>query len=473
MIGSLRLRLMVAVAAPMAVVAALDAWTTFRAAEDTARIVQERMLVGAARFIGEQVHLEEGVVQADIPPAALELFASPSRDHVFYRIASADHQTLAGYFDLAEPGQRLPGESVQFYDTALRDRQVHAVAFEQPVFSAPQKGPVLIQIGQTLDGRRALAREIWAASIGGHVALLLLGVVVLWFAMRLWLRPLLELRDQFARHAPGALVPLDASRTPDELQPLVKVVNEYVGRLDAHMSAHERFIADASHQLRTPLTVLNTQVSYALQARDGRASDMALAAIRQSVQHGIRLVNQLLTVDRVRARRPAALPEVDLVQTVAAVLDAHATHAQQRGIDLGLEGGDATLVVRADPVLLFEMISNLVDNAVRYTQHGGTVTAKVTSRGGETLVEVVDDGPGIPVEARELVFQRFHRLDNSRSDGSGLGLSIVRDVAGHCGAQVELDAPAQHRGLLARVRFPACHDVAGAGAPVLLASSSG
>lgn len=471
MIGSLRLRLVVAVAVPMAVVAALDAWTTYRAAEVTARIVQERMLVGAARFIGEQVRLEEGVVQAEIPPAALELFASPSRDLVFYRIASDDGQTLAGYFDLPQPAHRLGAESVQFYDTTLRNRQVHAVAFEQPVFSEPHKGPVLIQIGQTLDGRKALAREIWAASIGGHVAMLLLGMVVLWFAMRMWMQPLLELRDQLARRTPGTLAPLEAAGTPDELQPLVQVVNEYVGRLDAHMSAHERFIADASHQLRTPLTVLNTQVSYALQARDGRAAEMALAAIKQSVEHGIRLVNQLLTVDKVRARRPAALPEVDLVQTVAEVLEAHATLAQQRGIDLGLEGGDAALSVRADPVLLFEMISNLVDNAVRYTQPGGIVTATVASRGGEALVEVVDDGPGIPVEARELVFQRFHRLDNSRSDGSGLGLAIVRDVALHCGARVELDTPAQHPGLLARVRFPACHDAAPAAA--LEASSSG
>lgn len=456
MIGSLRLRLVAAVAVPMAAVAVFDAWSAFRAAEATARLVQERMLVGAARFIGEQVHLEEGVVQADVPPAALELFASPSRDHVFYRIASADHQTLAGYYDLAEPVRRLGAEQVQFYDTTLRDRQVHAVAFEQPVFSAPQKGPVLIQIGQTLDGRRALAREIWTASIGGHLAMLLLAVGVLWFSMRLWLRPLLDLRDQLARRAPGTLVPLDARGTPDELQPLVQVVNEYVARLDAHMSAHDRFIADASHQLRTPLTILNTQVSYAQQARtDGRATDQALQAIKQSVEHGIRLVNQLLTVARVRARRPSALLEVDLVHVVANVVEAHGTLAHQRGIDLGLDGGDAPLRVRADPVLLREMVSNLVDNAVRYGEPGGTVTATVASRGGEVLVEVVDDGPGIPVHARELVFQRFHRLDNSRSDGSGLGLSIVRDAALHCGAQVELDTPARQRGLLARLRFPA------------------
>ncbi|MGZ5846527.1 MAG: sensor histidine kinase [Ramlibacter sp.] len=456
MFSSLRVRLIVAVALPMALVAALDAWMALRSAQDTARIVQERMLVGAARFIGEQVHLEEGVVQADVPPAALELFASPSRDHVFYRIASADGQTLAGYFDLPSPRQ-LPGAdgAVRFYDTVLRDQPVHAVAFQQPVFAAPERGPVLIQIGQTLEGRNALAREIWAASIGGHVTMMVLGLLVLWFGIRIWLRPLLDLRDQLAAREPGALAPLDPVGVPDELGPLVDVVNEYVGRLDAHVSAQERFIADASHQLRTPLTILNTQVSFALQPHDGQARTQALRAIKQSVEHGVRLVNQLLAFDRVQARRKVELARVDLVRLVADVLESNMTLAQQRSIDLGYDGDDRAVWVQADPVLLFEMIGNLVNNALRYTQAGGVVTASVLARGGEAVVEVVDNGPGIPAEARERVFERFVRLDNSRSDGCGLGLSIVRDVARHCGARVELDTPAAHRGLVARVRFPA------------------
>jgi two-component system sensor histidine kinase TctE len=454
MFSSLRARLIVAVALPMALVGSLDAWLAFRTAQETARLMQERMLVGAARFIGEQVHMEEGVVQADVPPAALELFASPSRDHVFYRISSADGQTLAGYFDLPGPADHPSPEPVQFYDTALREQAVHAVAFRQPVFAAPDKGPVLIQIGQTLEGRKALARELWSASIGGHVAMLLLGLVVLWFGIRVWLRPLLDLRNQLSGRAPGTIAPLDPMGTPDELRPLVDVVNDYVGRLDAHATAHERFVADASHQLRTPLTILKAQVSFARSQGDAAAGAQALCAIEQSVNHGVRLVNQLLAFDKVQARLRVVLSRVDLVRVVAEVLDSNATLAGQRGIDLGYEGQDGEVFVHADEVLLFEMLANLVNNAIRYTQVGGVVTACVQARGGEALVEVVDNGPGIPPHARELVFERFYRLDNSCSDGCGLGLSIVRDVATQCGASVELDTPAGGRGLIARVRFP-------------------
>ena len=460
MFSSLRARLILAVAVPMALLGSLDAWLAFRTAQQTARIVQERMLIGAARFIGEQVHMEEGVVQAEVPPAALELFATPSRDHVFYRISSADGQTLAGYFDLPGPSGGLSSDPVRFYDTALREQEVHAVMLSQPVFGAPEKGPVLIQIGQTLEGRKALARELWSASIGGHVAMVLLGLLVLWFGVRVWLRPLLDLRDQLSRRAPGALAPLDPMGAPDELRPLVDVVNDYVGRLDAHATAHERFIADASHQLRTPLTILKAQVSFAVNQGNAEAGAQALNAIKQSVDHGVRLVNQLLAFDKVQARRRMVLSRVDLVRVVAEVLDTNATLAGQRGIDLGYEGHDGQLFVQADEVLLFEMLANLVNNAIRYTQEGGVVTACVLARGGEAVVEVVDNGPGIPPHAREIVFERFYRLDNSRSDGCGLGLSIVRDVATQCGAAVELDTPTGHSGLVARVRFPCAQAVA-------------
>ncbi len=456
MLDSLRSQLLFWLLAPLALVAALDAGLTYRSAQSTATIVQERMLLGAARMIGEQVHLEEGVVQVVIPPAALELFASPSRDRVFYRISAHDGQLLSGYFDLAMPTRPLASEEVLFFETVQRGKPLHTVAFAQPVFAAPDRGPVLIQVGQTLEGRNELARDIWASTIRGHLALLALVALLLWFGMRRGLRPLLDLRDRMARRTPGALDRMDARGVPAEIQPLVSALNDYVARLDAHMSAHGRFIADASHQLRTPLTLLNTQVVYALRQEDRPARAEVLQAMQESVQYSVRLTNQLLAFSRAQAGigHPPAQERVDLVDTVRRVLETLASSAQQRGIDLGADTLCLHAVVKAEPTLLFELVANLVDNAIRYTQRGGIVTASVTAAPEGVVLRVEDNGPGIPLSERDRVFERFYRLQDGRSDGCGLGLSIVREIAVTSGASIKLDAPGGGCGLVVCVTFP-------------------
>src|SRR5512140_2680422 len=171
-LNSLRSQLLLWLLAPLALLATLDALASYRSSRETATIVQERMLLGAARVIGEQVHLEEGVIQVVIPPAALELFASPSRDRVFYRASGRDGALLSGYYDLALPPQPPAAEEAVFFDSVQRDRPVHVVAFAQPVLAAPDRGPALIEVAQTLEGRDELAREIWGMAIRRRLALL-------------------------------------------------------------------------------------------------------------------------------------------------------------------------------------------------------------------------------------------------------------------------------------------------------------
>jgi two-component system, OmpR family, sensor histidine kinase TctE len=454
---SLRSQLLAWLLAPLALVAAIDAWATYRSAQETATIVQERMLLGAARVIGEQVHLEEGVIQVVIPPAALELFASPSRDRVFYRASAEKGVLLSGYYDLALPPHLPRAEEAVYFDAIERERPVHVVGFAQPVFAAPERGPVLIEVAQTLEGRDRLAREIWGMSISRQLALLVLVGVLLWLGLRRGMVPLLKLRDRVLERRPGSVDRLDESAVPAELRPLVLAVNDYAQRLDRHMSAHSRFIADASHQLRTPLTLLNTQVVYALRHDEPAGRQDALQAIHASVQHGVRLVQQLLSwtmAEAIEAKAPALVP-VDLSAVVRRVLEAQALTAGQRGIDLGLRDAGAAAMVRGHAQLLQELVANLVDNALRYTPRGGIVTAAIVRSAGALILRVEDNGPGIPESERERVFERFHRLHDGDSDGCGLGLAIVREIARSHGASVRLSAPPSGIGLFVDVTFAA------------------
>ena len=454
---SLRSQLLLWLLAPLALVAMLDAWVTYRSARETANIVQDRMLLGAARVIGEQVHLEEGVIQVMIPPAALELFASPARDRVFYRVSTPEGRLLAGYYDLALPPRELaPEESISFA-SVQRERPVHIVGFAQPVFAAPSRGPILVEVAQTLEGRDELAREFWLAAVRRQSALLLLVALLLWFGLRRGIRPLLRLRDNMIERQPGSLERLDDASAPTELKPLVLAVNDYAQRLDKHMSSHSRFIADASHQLRTPLTLLNTQVVFALRHKESPGRDEALAAIHHSVQHSMRVVQQLLSLTMAEgdsgARHRQA--QVDLARTVGGVLESMASIALQRDIDLGFEQSGPEARVQANPQLLHELVSNLVDNALRYTQPGGVVTAGVSTSNAVVTLRIEDNGPGIPHAERQKVFERFYRLHDGVSDGCGLGLAIVREIARSSGARVELGEPVVGSGLVVTVAFPA------------------
>jgi two-component system sensor histidine kinase TctE len=452
---SLRSQLLFWLLAPLALVAALDTVVTYRSAGETATIVQERMLLGAARVIGEQVHLEDGTVQVVIPPAALELFASPSADRVYYRVSGNDGRLLSGYYDLPLPPHAPGNEESLYFDTVQRGQPIRAVAFAQPVFTAPNRGPILIEVGQTLAGHDELARTIWLAAMGRQLALLVLVGLLLWFGLRRGIRPLLELRDRMLERRAGSLDRLDARRTPTELRPLVAAVNDYVERLDRHMSDHSRFIADASHQLRTPLTLLNTQVVYALRHDDPATRGEVLQAIHRSVQHSMRLVQQLLSfaLAEASASAPASQGRADLVATVQRVLEALASIAVQRNIDLGFEHEAGLAEVALKPQLLHELVANLVDNALRYTQPGGVVTVRVAAAAGEVVLTLADNGPGIPAQLRDKVFERFYRLHDDHSDGCGLGLAIVREIAAVAGARVVLDHGPGGSGLLVTVRF--------------------
>jgi len=249
------------------------------------------------------------------------------------------------------------------------------------------------------------------------------------------------------------LDPIEVAGAQNEIRPLIDALNAYMARVRAQMAAQRRFIANAAHQLRTPLALLSTQASYALRETVPDARQEALVALQASSGKLARLAEQLLTLSRAEpgSRRPRT-DRIDMTEAARHVLETHAPAAIKRGIDLGLDETGPVPVI-GDGTMLREMIVNLVDNALRYTPEGGTVTVKLATLDSEALLTVCDDGPGIPAEEREHVFERFYRLPGAAEDGSGLGLAIVREVVENAGGSVTLgDGPAG--GLVVEVRLP-------------------
>jgi two-component system, OmpR family, sensor histidine kinase TctE len=467
---SLRAGLLAWVMLPLAGAVAVDGWIGWHDAQRTALAVQDRLLLGSARMVAEQMHFEDGAFQDHIPPAALELFAAresdetrsgrSETDQIYYRVTASDGRLITGYAELQLAKTGLQNEEPRFFDAVVGGKPVRAVAYMQPVVGAPGISSVIVEMAQTPHGRSAFALELWSQSILQQVLILTLTAALILLGLRQGLQPLLRLRDAVLARAPGALQPLEQGELSVELAPLVVAINDYARRLDQFAGAQRVFIQNAAHQLRTPFTLLTTQLSYALRADDAKGRDESLRAIRDTVQQTVRLVNQLLTLSaaEVDARAAGVDQAIAIDDIVRRVLEDLAGHAQARDIDLGFESKTQAPNVIGHPVALREIVTNLVDNAIRYTLPGGVVTTKLRRDGARVVLTVEDNGPGIPQALRERVFERFFRINDGDSGGSGLGMPIVREFASRIGASVALRTPESGRGLAVDVTFEAAKE---------------
>ena len=313
----------------------------------------------------------------------------------------------------------------------------------------------LVQVAQPLSTRDDLAASLALRTIVPWLIAMPLTALLLWFAIARALAPLERVASALARRTPRELAPLPPLGWPREVQPLVDALNALLARLDAALAAQRTFVADAAHELRTPLTAVHLQAQLAARATDDAERAAALAAMKGGLSRATRLAEQLLALARADDA-PAAPPlPVDLVAIARTVVALQAAVAAAGDVDLGLVAPDNAVVVAGDPDALTVLLSNLVDNAVRYTPRGGAVDVVVERRAGDPTLVVRDTGPGIPAEAREQVFGRFARGRDAAVPGSGLGLAIVRRIAERHAARIELGDGEQGRGLVVTVVFSA------------------
>lgn len=447
--GSLRGQLLAWVTVTLMCVLCLNLYFGLQQATATANLVTDNTLLGSARMIAEAVRVDQGgTIAVDIPPAALEIFDTGYGDRVYYSVRTPWGNLVSGYSELAQPARLAVGQNMKF-----RSEEVRALSIDHPVVGLSRDAVAMVTVAVTGNSNDALLRRLWMSDFLNQFVLVAVAGLVTVLGLRRGLGPVLRLRDAVLTSKRERLEPFDPKRVQTELRPLVHALNDYMGRVQKQMGAQRRFVANAAHQLRTPLTLLATQASVAARETDDARRDDALQALTRSTRQASRLAEQLLTLTRAEpgSRAPRA-ERVDLADVARRVLEAHVDEALRRGIDAGLESGGPALVV-GDGLMLREMVVNLIDNALRYTPAPGEVTVGVSRDSAQAILTVEDSGPGIPESEREQVFERFYRIMGTQAEGSGLGLAIVREVVEGAGGSVQLGTAAAG-GLAVTVRLP-------------------
>jgi len=421
--------------------------------------VNDRLLGASARAVAETLEVQEGAITLDLPPWALGMLENPSRDNIYYNVYEGE-RLLTGYPNLAPPGAReFDTDHTVFRYGEYRGQRVRIATEARRL---PRiRDVVVVQVAETLEARRTLSRKMLFQLVVLEVALIALASFLIPIGVRWGMAPLTRLRRGMDARTVSDFTPLPLADVPRELRDLVTTFNTLLARLDTAVEGMRRFTADASHQMRTPLSILRTHIGVLKTQVEERARSESIADIEAATDRLQRLLIQLLALARAEGAEPSglALNEIDVSATARSVAEDHAPQALRAGVDLHLlMEGREPYVARSDKVLLTEMLSNLVDNAVRYNTRGGNVIIRVVGDDEQVAVEVEDDGPGIPADERDKVFTRFYRLNRDQNrPGSGLGLSIVQVLAQILNARVELASGKDNRGLRVRVIFRRTH----------------
>lgn len=460
MTNSLRVRLLWWLLLPLALYVFVTAKTEHDNARHTADLVQDNLLVASARMISGEVEWADGALVVDMPPAAIEVFASPYGDQVFYSVRLEDGRLLAGLPDFPSATGRVadPATEPQWFDATLRGQRVRAVSLVRLMYDNGATRRVQILVGKTTRSRDAMVEAVWRPQLIRQIEMIVLAVALVCIGLTFELRPLMKVKDDVADRDPMQLAPLRVERLHTELRPIVDAINQCIARLGLQVATQRRFIADAAHQLRTPLTLLGTQLQFARQRRsiEPELSEV-LAAMHRSNQSMVGLTNKLLLLAQAESADYSQLASqnVDLSALATEVVEELALLAQTREIDLGVElRGPAC--VTGHRALLAALVSNLAENAIRYTQRGGHVTVTVKRADGRVVLTVCDNGPGIPAEARSRVFEPFYRAATD-TEGTGLGLAIVREIVQAHRGEIELGAGPDGRGVTVTVIFTAAN----------------
>jgi two-component system sensor histidine kinase TctE len=460
---SLSARLLLWLLVPLSLLAVFDLFDTYREARETVNTVLDRVLTGSALAIAERVAVgNDGEIEVDVPYVALEMLTSAAEDRVFYRVEGPPGTFVTGYRNLPVPE---PVEAAQvahqprFADAVFRGEPIRMVILSGAASSGNRSIAYRVAVAETTSARRDLARDVLINSAARQALLIAIAAVAVLVGIRRGLRPLARLEEAIDRRSPDDLRPIRHS-VPREVDRLVGAINGFMARLADSLAALRRFTGNASHQIRTPLAIIRTQIELARRAGGREEMLAALATADSAVAQSERTLAQLLLlarVDEVSADQPGG-ECVDLVRLARRMTAEMEPAAARSGLDLGYEGpvsGSESLAVRGNGMLIGEMLRNLIENAIAYAGPGHVATVRVRRDGEVALLEVEDDGPGIAPKDRARALRRFERLDPHRAvDGAGLGLAIVEEIAGLAGGRLGLAAGDDGSGLLVRITLP-------------------
>lgn len=438
---SLLVRLLTVIVGPLILLAVLLAVGSGVLIHSLTQRTSDRVLLGSLAAIAETLAIEDGEITLDLPPAAFGMLEDAERDNVYYSVRHG-RTLLSGYRDLPSPEAGVLNVGApQVRDARFRGMTIRIAAVSKRIPLVSE--PVVVQVAETMKARNKLQMRL-AAVLAVLVASLVVGAAFLVAPAVAWgLRPLDQLRQEVEGRwlsGPVDLSPLSIAKAPRELRPFVGAFNALLHQLEDSTASMRRFTSDASHQMRTPLAALRTHLALARSspppAPEARA---ALNEVDAAAGRLERLLAQLLSLARAEEQgQGVACGPVDLARLAAEITGERAPQAVALGVDISFEAGGPALAI-AEPFLLGEVLANLIDNAIRYNRPGGHVVVSTGSVGGRATIEVEDDGPGVPADQRQAVFERFARLPRDGAQpGSGLGLAIVQTLARRLGAELSM-----------------------------------
>ncbi|CAN5725474.1 sensor histidine kinase N-terminal domain-containing protein [soil metagenome] len=461
--------------APLLLLWPMSVVLTWLVAQGIANKPFDRELGEMVRVLSKEISVQastagSSVATFKLPAAASEILHTDEADDIYYQVLGLRGEYLSGDLTLPVPPEeeRAPPGEVRYRDDTLDNDSVRVAYMWVNVPDRAANSLPLVQVAETLGKRSRLATEIIKGVILPQFVILPLAVLLVWLALARGIAPLNELQQRIRNRDSSDLSPIDERQAPEEVSPLVRAINDLLARLDLSMRSQKHFLADAAHQLKTPLAGLRMQAELAQREidaghHDPQALKRSLQQIARSSQSAAHMVNQLLAMARAEDKEHAAHQKpVNLARLATETVRDFVPRAMEHHIDLGLEvpepapnrppsadvqnPAQATRPaqgpwVMGHALLLRELIRNLVDNALLYTPAGGTVTVRVVADpfGQVVVLQVEDSGPGIPAVEREHVFQPFYRALGTNVDGSGLGLAIVREIATQHSAEVTLE----------------------------------
>jgi two-component system sensor histidine kinase TctE len=403
----------------------------------------DQALVDIGLALGSHVRVTTTEYRFDVPAAVEQVLRTDRFDSIYYRVVSPAGMEIAGDADLPPP----PGDRMA-HNTSYRGAKVRVVSVQAPC----GRSACTILVGETMVKRERLARDLLLQSLFPDFLIALATLVIVWYGVKWGLKPLARLSEEIKARSAGDLRPIDAAAAPEETRPLVGALNGLLAEVSAASSHQQRFIADAAHQLRTPLAGLQAHTELALAQPMPQACRAQLEQVHKATIRTARLANQLLALARAEPGARSVMATVDLKNIAGGEAEAWVRQSLARDIDLGFELEPAP--VHGDAFLLREALSNLVHNALEYSARGGRVTVRTGGRNGHAFLEVEDDGPGIAPAERSRVLERFYRVPGTPGTGSGLGLAIVREIAELYDGAIRLEA-APAGGVRAILRLPA------------------
>lgn len=411
----------------------------------------DQELLNAAHAVAARLTEDDEGLVAELPDAVQEVLRHNDQDNFYYQVLSTKHIRLAGDAVLPMPQGNTDTDTPSFRNSVLNGHPVRIARIRVPLH---QKKPqvVIVQVARTLNARSQLIRKIFLSIVVPQIILGILSVFAVKRGVSDGLRPLLELSKDIQRRSQLDLKPIDKEDTPQEMISIVDALNGLFARIDTYISGQQRFVSNAAHQLRTPVAGLKAYIEYGRRIGNGKFNDV-LDQLDSGTDRISELVAGLLLLARASDPQAHQRTPVELNDLSSEVTSELVRQAANKQVELLFQPSGTPSTVVGDKGQLRAMISNIVDNAIRYTPDGGQVSVFVQT-GPPACISVQDNGPGIPKLERERVFERFYRVLGTRVNGSGLGLAIVDEIAQAHKATVQLLDPQFGRGTLVKVTFP-------------------